>query len=77
MQTYDIGVTGLAVMGRDLWTRIGTYSQSCAGKVGIEWMRLIQVLKEHFDPHNIMNPGGTLGLDISEEQKNKHWGFTE
>lgn len=40
-------------------------------------MRLMHVLKEHFDPHNIMNPEGTLGLDISEEQKNKRWGFTE
>jgi alkyldihydroxyacetonephosphate synthase len=47
------------------------------GQIGVEWMRLMHVLKDHFDPHNIMNPGGTLGLDISEEQKNKRWGFTE
>ncbi len=47
------------------------------GQIGAEWMRLMHVLKKHFDPHNIMNPGGTLGLDMSKEQKNKHWGFSE
>lgn len=26
-------------------------------------------LKNHFDPHGIMNPGGTLGLDLTKEQK--------
>ncbi len=29
----------------------------------------IEVLKKYFDPHNIMNPGGTLGLDLKEEEK--------
>jgi alkyldihydroxyacetonephosphate synthase len=33
------------------------------------------VLKDHFDPKNIMNPGGTLGLDLSEEQREKKWGM--
>ncbi|AIW88557.1 hypothetical protein JO41_01085 [Treponema sp. OMZ 838] len=28
-------------------------------------------LKKHFDPDNIMNPGGTLGIDMTEEQKRK------
>lgn len=45
------------------------------GQIGSRWMQLMHALKEHFDPHNIMNPGGTLGLDMSEEQKNKTWGF--
>jgi len=26
-------------------------------------------LKKHFDPDGIMNPGGTLGLDLKPEQK--------
>lgn len=26
-------------------------------------------LKQHFDPDNLMNPGGTLGLDLPEDQK--------
>jgi alkyldihydroxyacetonephosphate synthase len=26
-------------------------------------------LKQHFDPDNIMNPGGTLGFDLPEEAK--------
>ncbi len=30
---------------------------------------IFKALKKHFDPNNIMNPGGTLGLDMSEEQK--------
>ncbi|MEA5051183.1 MAG: FAD-binding oxidoreductase [Oscillospiraceae bacterium] len=28
-----------------------------------------RALKAHFDPDNIMNPGGTLGLDLDESQK--------
>jgi alkyldihydroxyacetonephosphate synthase len=28
-------------------------------------MNILRALKRHFDPHNIMNPGGTLGLDGS------------
>ena len=27
-------------------------------------MDVLRCLKKHFDPNNIMNPGGTLGLDI-------------
>jgi FAD/FMN-containing dehydrogenase len=26
-------------------------------------------LKSHFDPHNIMNPGGQLGLDENPQQQ--------
>lgn len=31
--------------------------------LGPEQMAVLRALKKHFDPHNIMNPGGTLGLD--------------
>ncbi len=27
-------------------------------------MDVLRTLKRHFDPHNVMNPGGTLGLDL-------------
>lgn len=30
---------------------------------------VIRSLKNHFDPDNIMNPGGTLGLDLPEDKK--------
>ena len=36
-------------------------------------MDVIRALKAHFDPRNIMNPGGTLGLDMSPEQKELRW----
>ncbi len=31
--------------------------------LGKEQMAVLRALKTHFDPHHIMNPGGTLGLD--------------
>ncbi len=31
--------------------------------LGREQMSVLRALKRHFDPHNIMNPGGQLGLD--------------
>jgi len=40
-------------------------------------MDVLRTLKQHFDPDNIMNPGGTLGLDMSAEQQEKRWGFRE
>lgn len=43
-------------------------------QIGSENMGIIRALKKHFDPHNIMNPGGTLGLDMSEAQREKRWG---
>ncbi len=44
-------------------------------QVGKPWIDVIRVLRNHFDPNQIMNPGGTLALDMNEEQKNKRWGF--
>ncbi len=41
--------------------------------IGKPQMDVIRLLKKHFDPHNIMNPGGTLGLDMSAEQREKRW----
>ena len=37
-------------------------------------MDVIRLLKNHFDPNNIMNPGGTLGLDMTTAQREKRWG---
>jgi len=39
--------------------------------LGKEQMAVLKVLKKHFDPRNIMNPGGTLGLDLSQKQLRK------
>ncbi len=43
------------------------------GQIGTAQMDVIRALKAHFDPRNIMNPGGTLGLDMSAEQKEMRW----
>ncbi len=32
-------------------------------------MAVLRALKDHFDPHGIMNPGGLLGLDLDDDQK--------
>ena len=39
------------------------------GSLGKLEYSTFKVLKEHFDPNNIMNPGGTLGLDTPPEKK--------
>jgi len=39
------------------------------GQLGRNQMEVLRALKRHFDPNNIMNPGGTLGLDLPEDQK--------
>lgn len=39
------------------------------GSLGKEEYAIIKSLKEHFDPEYMMNPGGTLGLDISDEER--------
>ncbi|MDP3449190.1 MAG: FAD-binding oxidoreductase, partial [Anaerolineaceae bacterium] len=42
-------------------------------QIGTPQMDVIRCLKQHFDPHNIMNPGGTLGLDMSADQRARRW----
>jgi alkyldihydroxyacetonephosphate synthase len=42
-------------------------------QIGKPQIDVIRALKSHFDPNNIMNPGGTLGLDMSTEQLEKRW----
>ena len=39
------------------------------GSIGRKEYEIFRTLKNHFDPDNIMNPGGTLGLDTPEAQK--------
>lgn len=46
-------------------------------QIGTPCMDVIRALKQHFDPNNICNPGGTLGLDMSEAQRSKRWGIEE
>jgi len=45
------------------------------GQIGKQQVELIRTLRDHFDPHHVMNPGGTLGLDMTAEQAEKRWGF--
>lgn len=44
-------------------------------QIGTESMDVLRVLKNYFDPRKILNPGGTLGLDMDEIQRTKRWGF--
>ena len=39
------------------------------GQIGKNQMEIYKTLKKHFDPNNIMNPGGTLGLDLEDSEK--------
>lgn len=39
------------------------------GQIGSNQMDIFKTLKKHFDPDNIMNPCGTLGLDLKESEK--------
>lgn len=38
-------------------------------QVGENQMNLFRNIRDYFDPNHIMNPGGTLGLDLKPEQK--------
>lgn len=38
-------------------------------QIGKNAMDVFKTLKNHFDPNNIMNPGGTLGLDLKPQEK--------
>ena len=44
-------------------------------QIGTPSMDVIRALKNHFDPRGILNPGGTLGLDMTPEQRGKRWGI--
>ena len=39
------------------------------GSIGTDNLNVFRALKNHFDPKNIMNTGGTLGLDMKKEEK--------
>ncbi|MDR2571768.1 MAG: FAD-binding oxidoreductase [Oscillospiraceae bacterium] len=39
------------------------------GSLGRNEYAVLHALKNHFDPNNIMNPGGTLGFDLEENEK--------
>lgn len=42
-------------------------------QIGTPQMDVVRTLKQHFDPHNILNPGGTLGLDMNPDQTDHCW----
>ncbi|MDY4195561.1 MAG: FAD-linked oxidase C-terminal domain-containing protein [Bariatricus sp.] len=39
------------------------------GQLGRTEYGVFRALKEYFDKDYVMNPGGTLGLDLKEEEK--------
>ncbi|NTV74944.1 MAG: FAD-binding oxidoreductase, partial [Holophaga sp.] len=39
------------------------------GQLGPAHMDLLRAIKRHCDPGGILNPGGTLGLDLPEDQR--------
>ena len=39
--------------------------------LGKEQMDVLRALKNHFDPNNIMNPGGQMGLDLPKKAQRK------
>jgi alkyldihydroxyacetonephosphate synthase len=39
--------------------------------LGRNELELLRAIKGHLDPNNILNPGGTLALDLPEEEKRK------
>jgi alkyldihydroxyacetonephosphate synthase len=39
------------------------------GQIGTNQLEVFRALKRHFDPRNVMNPGGTLALDLTSEER--------
>ncbi len=39
------------------------------GQLGRPQLELFRAIKRHLDPHNLMNPGGTLALDLPDEAR--------
>jgi alkyldihydroxyacetonephosphate synthase len=39
------------------------------GQIGTNQLGVFRALKRHFDPYNIMNPGGTLALDLPPQKR--------
>ena len=39
------------------------------GQIGADELGVLRALKRHFDPKNILNPGGTLALDLPDEDR--------
>jgi alkyldihydroxyacetonephosphate synthase len=44
-------------------------------QIGSPSMAILRAIKQHFDPDFLMNPGGTLGMDMTAEQTEKRWGL--
>lgn len=38
-------------------------------QIGKNQLEVFRALKRHFDPNNIMNPGGTIALDLQDKDK--------
>jgi len=39
------------------------------GQIGANELEVFRALKRHFDPNNVLNPGGTLALDLPDDQR--------
>lgn len=39
------------------------------GQIGRNQLEVYRALKRHFDPNNIMNPGGTIALDLPDDKR--------
>ena len=52
----------------------GSWFVEQAGEFNLE---VIKAIKNVIDPNGILNPGGTLGLDMNEAQTARRWGYRE
>ncbi|MBW2550462.1 MAG: FAD-binding oxidoreductase [Deltaproteobacteria bacterium] len=39
------------------------------GQIGSDELEVLRALKRHFDPKNVLNPGGTLALDLPDDER--------